>query len=109
VNGAARALAATLLIEVPVVALGFPSQRRRMVLVALAANTLTNLTLNLVLPSIPAVRAHHVLVGEALALMVETLAYAIAARPRALARALVVSGLANALSYELGGVVASLL
>ena len=34
-------------------------------------------------------------------------AYAIAARPPALARALVVSGLANALSYELGGFVAS--
>jgi hypothetical protein len=109
VNGAARALAATLLIEVPVVALGFPSQRRRMVLVALAANTLTNLTLNLVLPRIPAIRGHYVLVGEALALVVETLAYAIAARPRALGRALVVSGLANVLSYELGGVVAALL
>jgi len=109
VSGAARALVVTLLIEVPVVALGFPNQRRRMVLVALVANTLTNLTLNLVLPSIRAIRGHHVLVGEALALVVETLAYAIAGRPGALGRALVVSGVANALSYELGGVVAALL
>jgi hypothetical protein len=109
VSGTARALAATLLIEVPVVALGFPNQRRRMVLVAIAANTLTNLTLNLALPSFRVIRGHHVLVGEALALMVETIAYTIAARPPALARALIVSGLANALSYELGGVLAALL
>jgi hypothetical protein len=109
VSGTARALTATLLIEVPVVAFGFPRQRKRLVLIALVANTFTNLTLNLVLPSIQAIRGHHVLVGEALALMVETLAYAIAAGPGMVARALIVSGLANALSYELGGVVAALL
>lgn len=106
---ALRALAATLLIELPVVALGFPTQRRRMVLVALAANTFTNLMLNLVLPTIPVVGSHHILIGEALALFAEAFAYAFAARPRAFARALVVSGIANVLSYELGGLVASLI
>jgi hypothetical protein len=109
VSGVARALAATLLVEVPIVALAFPRQRARMAAVALVANTFTNLVLNVVLPAIPVFRPHSVLIGEVLALIVEALAYAAAARPPAFGRALLVSGIANAISFELGGVVAALL
>jgi hypothetical protein len=109
VSGVVRALAATLLVEVPVVALAYPRQRARMAAVAVVANTFTNLVLNVVLPAIPLFRPHSVLIGEAFALVVEALAYAAAARPRALGRALLVSGIGNALSFELGGVVAALL
>jgi hypothetical protein len=45
------------------------------------------------------------LIGEAFATLGEAAAYAFAARPHALGRALVVSGIANAVSYELGGAV----
>jgi hypothetical protein len=109
VSGVARALAATLLVEVPIVVVAYPRQRARLALVAIAANTFTNLVLNVVLPAIPLIRSHHVLYGEAFALIVEALAYAAAARPRAFGRALLVSGISNALSFELGGVVAGLL
>ena len=107
-HGALRALGVTLLLEVPFVALCYPRQRLRLAGVALLANTLTNLTLNVGLPAIPALRGNHVLVGEILAVVVEALAYAAAARPRDIGKAL---GLAvgNALSYELGGSLARLL
>jgi len=109
VSGVVRALSATLLIEVPIVALAFPRQRGRLAAVAVAANTFTNLVLNVVLPAISLVRPHHVLVGEAFALIGEALVYAAAARPPAFGRALLVSGIANALSFELGPFLAALL
>lgn len=108
-SGVVRALCATLLVEVPIVALGFPRQRSRLVVVAIMANTFTNLILNLVLPAIPLFQPHRILIGEAFALVFEALAYAAAARPPALGRALLVSGIGNALSFELGGVVAALI
>jgi hypothetical protein len=107
VSGVLRALVATLLIEVPIVALGFPKRRLRLILVAIAANTLTNLTLNLLLPAIPFLRPHRLLLGETLAVVVEALAYVVAAGPGSFGRALVVSGIGNALSFELGGFVAA--
>jgi hypothetical protein len=109
VSAALRALAVTLLIEVPVVALGFPGQRVRMALVALVVNTVTNLTLNVLLPAIPLLRPHSLFIGETLAVLVEALAYARAGRPRDLGRALALSGVSNALSYELGGAVVAAL
>jgi hypothetical protein len=104
-----RALGATLLIEVPFVALWYPRQRLRLAGVAFLANTFTNLTLNVVLPRIALLRGRHVIVGEILAVVIEALAYAATARPRDVGKALVVSAVGNALSFELGGRVARLL
>jgi hypothetical protein len=98
------ALVVTLVLEVPVVAALYPGQRVRMALVALAANLCTNLTLNVIFPSVPLVRGYHVLVGEIAAVLVEWAAYSAASRPRDVGRALAVSGLANALSYAVGPV-----
>jgi hypothetical protein len=107
-RGILVALFVTLLLEVPLVALAYPRQRARMALVAVVANTFTNLTLNVVLPQVSLVRGHHVLVGEILAVAVEAIAYAAASRPRDVGRALVVSGVANALSFGVGPAVAAL-
>lgn len=106
-SAALRALAATLILELPVVALSFPGQRGRLTLVALIANVGTNLTLNVLLPGAPGLGGHHVLVGEALAVVGEALAYAAASRPHDLGRSFIVSGASNALSYELGGLIAA--
>ena len=100
-------MGATLILEVPVVALCYPRQRVRMALVALVANTFTNLVLNVVLSATPVLKEHYLLIGEILAVVIEALAYAAAGRPRDFGRALAVSGLGNALSYELGGAVAA--
>jgi hypothetical protein len=96
------ALTATLVIEVPIVVVCYPGQRLRLGLVALLANTLTNLTLNAVLPRIVLLHQHYLVIGEFLALTLEALAYFAAAKPRQLGRALAVSAACNALSYELG-------
>jgi hypothetical protein len=53
------ALAVTLLLEVPVVAIAYPGQRARMAAVALVANTATNLTLNVALPRVSLLLGHH--------------------------------------------------
>jgi len=102
------ALAVTLVIEVPLVAALFPGQRLRMAVVALVANTVTNLTLNVVLPTLPVVGPHHLVVGELLALVGEAAVYAAVSRPHDLGRALVASGLGNGLSFGLGGALVSL-
>ena len=99
---ALRALGATILLEVPTVALFYPGQRVRMASAALIVNIVTNLTLNLVLPNIAPFREHHELIGEVLALVVEAATYTLVARPRDIARALAVSGVCNLLSYEVG-------
>jgi hypothetical protein len=96
----ALALAITLALEVPLVAALFPGQRVKMALVSAAANTATNLTLNLLLPTLFAQPGSHILPGEILAVVVETEAYALASRPRDLSRSLLASSLANALSYS---------
>jgi hypothetical protein len=108
-SGVCAALVVTLLLEVPLVALLYPGQRSRLAMVALVANTLTNLTLNVVLPGVPLLRGNHVIVGEILAVVLEALAYVAASRPREVGRALAVSGLANALSFGTGGAMAALL
>jgi hypothetical protein len=107
VSGALGALLATLIVELPVVAVAYPGQRARMTLIALVANVLTNLALNVLLPAVPGLSAHRLLIGEALATGGEAAVYALASRPRDLGRALIVSGIANALSYELVGAVAA--
>lgn len=107
-SGALRALTVTLAIEVPWVALCFPGRRRRLALVALVANIATNLALNVLLPRLAPSATHRILIGELAAVVVEALAYAAAAGPGSFGRALVVSGVGNALSFELGGALASL-
>jgi hypothetical protein len=62
----------------------------------------TNLTLNLVLPRLSYLRGHYLVPGEVMAVAVEATAYALASRPRDFARGLMVSSLANALSFSLG-------
>lgn len=98
----AVALLVTLAIEVPLVAALFPGQRLRMACVAVAANVATNLTLNLVLPRIAALRGHYLIPGEILAVVAEAAAYALASRPRDVPRSLLASSLANALSFGAG-------
>jgi hypothetical protein len=96
------ALVVTLAIEVPFVAWVYPGQRCRMALVALAANTVTNVTLNVLLARSPGWMGHHLLPGEAFAVVFEAAAYATFARPRDVARAAMASGAANALSFAAG-------
>jgi hypothetical protein len=101
------ALFVTWIIEVPIVAALFPGQRLRMGLVALVANAVTNLAMNVVLGRLPLLGPHWVVVGEAIALVVEAAAYAALSRPRQVARALLASGLGNAASFAGGGLIAS--
>ncbi len=106
---ALHALAATLLIEVPITAALFPKQRSRMALVALVANTATNLALNVGLPWLGVQGATRLLVGEASALVLEAAAYARFSRPRSIERAIVASALGNLTSFTLGGALVRLL
>jgi hypothetical protein len=106
VNAVARALIVTLLLEVPLVVLCYPGQRRRIAVVAIAANTLTNLTLNLVFPQLRFLRGHFLLAGEIFAVLGEAAAYTAAGRPPSAGRALAVSGAGNLLSYRFGGALA---
>lgn len=95
------ALALTLGVEVPIVAALYPGQRARLAVIAAFASTATHLTLHFALPRlVPA--AQVMLLGEALALLGEALAYGVLSRPRDLGRALVASALANAASFGLG-------
>ena len=108
-TGAARALAVTLLLEVPIAAALFPKQRLRIAGVAFVANTATNLFLNVGLPWLGVRGQTRILVGEIVALALEALAYALLSRPRQPARAVVASGLGNLVSFALGPALAGFL
>lgn len=96
------ALAVTLAIEVPVVALVYRRERVRMGIACAIATSLTNLLMNTWL--LHRVRSHdtYLLVGELGASALEALVYVAASRQHALGCALVASGLANALSFAAG-------
>ena len=96
------ALLVTLASEVPLVAALFPGQRVKMAAVAVAANVATNLLLNLVLLRRDLLGGPHLMVGEVFAVMAEAAAYSLASRPRNIARSVLASSLANALSFSLG-------
>jgi phytoene dehydrogenase-like protein len=96
------ALAITLAVEVPIVALLFPGQRRRMAGVAAAATTATHLFMHFALPPLLATWRGWLVTGELVALLAEAAAYALLSRPRDPARALAASALANAASYGVG-------
>jgi hypothetical protein len=102
IHGWVVAVAVTLLIEVPLVAALYPGQRLKMAAVATVMNVATNLTLNLVLPRLAWLRGQWLLPGEVLAVISEAAAYTLASRPRDLPRGLLVSSLANALSFGAG-------
>ena len=93
----AVALAVTLIIEVPLVVAFYPGQRWRLGLVATVMNVATNLTLNLVLH-------RHLFLGEMLAVLSEAAAYVAFAKPRNLAKGLLVASFANLLSFSAGSV-----
>jgi hypothetical protein len=97
----ALALAITLATEVPIVAVLYRGQRLRLAACCAAATTATHLLMHFALPHVVAAPAV-VPLGEALALVLEALAYWLAARPRALGLALVASALANLASYAAG-------
>ena len=110
-NAAVSALVSTCLIEVPLVALVYPRERGRMATTALAVNMATNLTLNLVVLRNASAARHEtaLLLGELGVLIVEALLYLLVSRRHEAARAVMASGLANALSFGAGGMVAHLL
>jgi hypothetical protein len=96
----AVALAVTLLVEVPLVAALFPGRRWRMAGVSVVMNVATNLTLNLLLPRVSALRGHYLMPGETLAVVSEAAAYALASRD--VPRSVLASSLANLLSFSAG-------
>jgi hypothetical protein len=98
----AAAVAVTLVVEVPLVAMLFPGQRIKMAVVATVMNVATNLTLNLVLPHVAFLEGQWLLPGEILAVLSEAAAYTLASKPHDLPRSLFVSSLANALSFGAG-------
>jgi len=98
----AAALAVTLLLEVPLVVAAFPGQRKKIFVASVLANCATNLTLNLLLWRIPLFAHDHILPGEALAVLGEALVYGWVTKPHDWPRGLLVSGVANALSYFAG-------
>lgn len=96
------ALAVTVLIEVPVVALIYRTQRLRMALVCALATTATNLAMNTLLLGAADSYASYLLVGEIGALLIEAGVYVLASRDHELGRALLASAAANGLSFGLG-------
>jgi hypothetical protein len=100
-NGYLAALVSTLAVEVPIVALIYPGQRRRMAACCAAATTFTHLVMHFALPRVWSGTV--VLVGgETFALALEALAYVLVSRPRDGARALLASALANGASFGVG-------
>jgi len=102
VTAYALALAITLVVEVPLVALLFPGQRRRMALVAAGATATTHAVMHFVLLPVAPSYGFWLVAGEAVALVGEAGAYALLSRPRETGRALVAAALANAASYGAG-------
>lgn len=99
---ALTALAVTVAIEAPVVALLYKGQRRRMMVVCILTTSATNLLLNTALRWLVPGHGLAVIFGELIAFGVEATAYAIASNPRDVPRALTVSAIANAASFAVG-------
>ena len=96
------ALAMTIGIETPVVAMVFKGQRLRMAAVCIVATTTTHLVMHFALPPLCPTYASWVIAGEFQALVLEALVYWFFSRPRDLSRALIGSAIANSASYALG-------
>jgi hypothetical protein len=96
------ALAITLAVEVPIVALFYRGRGLRMIAACVLANAATNLAMNLLL-----VRAHlaydaTLLTGESAALLAEACVYGVVDREHDWARALTASAAANLASFGAG-------
>jgi hypothetical protein len=99
------ALAITLLVEVPIVALLFPGQRVRMAIVCAIATTDTHLLMHFALIRLASSYDNWVLLGEVTALVLEACAYVWFSRPRRVGPALIASAAANSASYVVGWLV----
>ena len=96
------ALLLTLAIEVPLVAWIYPGERVRLAIACGVTTTATHLTMHHVLPLVLASSGQVLVIGEAMALIVEAAVYAGVSRTRSVGRALVASAVANAVSYGVG-------
>jgi hypothetical protein len=99
-TGYLLALGLTLVIEVPVVAAFYPGRRLRMALVCAIATTATHLMLVFGFPRLLPRGVPTLWIGELCATLAEAGAYWLAARQPG--RALVVSAVANSLSFGAG-------
>jgi hypothetical protein len=102
ISPAILACAVTVAVECPIVAALYPGQRLRMAAVCALATAATNLAMNLLLRRWFGAGLDHLLLGEASALLLEALVYALVRRPRDWGRALVASALANGASFSAG-------
>lgn len=100
--GYLAALALTLAVEVPIVAACYPGQRLHMACVAALITASTHLAMHTLLPLAVSDFASFLLIGEAMATLVEAGVYAVASRPPELGRGLVASAVANSASYAVG-------
>jgi peptidoglycan biosynthesis protein MviN/MurJ (putative lipid II flippase) len=96
------ALAITVVVEAPIVALLYPRERVRMALTCALTTSATNLAMNLLL--YPRVHSYmtYLLVGEIAATLIEAAAYLAASRQHDVGRALLASALANGASFSVG-------
>lgn len=92
----------TLLVEVPIVAGFYPKQWRRMAATAAGTTSVTNLAMNLLLPSWTTSVFSFLIIGETAALLLEALVYLRVDRERRVGHALVASAMANTASFSLG-------
>lgn len=96
------ALAVTIAVEVPIVALVFPGERIRMALACAVATSATNLAMNLLLYPRAGSWNTYILVGEIGATLVEAAVYWVVSREHDVGRALLASALANGASFSAG-------
>ncbi|MEZ4225262.1 MAG: hypothetical protein R3B13_30200 [Polyangiaceae bacterium] len=101
-NAVLVALAVTLAVEIPVVALVYKGERVRMALACAGVTAATNLTMNTLLLRVAPSIESYLLIGEVGAVVLEAAAYVWISKSRDLGRALVASALANSLSYAAG-------
>ena len=96
------ALAVTLVVEVPIVALAYPGERLRLAGACAVATTVTNLVMNAWLSRAFGSYDLQLLGGEIGASLIEAAVYAAVSRAHRVGTALVASGLANAASFLAG-------
>jgi hypothetical protein len=100
--GIGSALLVTLALEVPIVSLFYPRERARMALTCALATSATNLAMNAWLVHLASSYSTYLLLGELGASTLEALAYVAVSPRHDIGRALVASGIANAVSFSAG-------
>ena len=98
----ASALAVTLVIEMPIVALSYPGERFRLAGACAVATTVTNLVMNAWLSRASGSYDTYLLSSELGASLIEAIVYVAVSRGHGVGNALVASGLANAASFAAG-------